>query len=81
MDSHIFTNTKEAQEKAEKPSDEIEALDIGIQAEKDSILFYAEMQNLVRESDRQTVYKIINEEKAHLRQLSELRAIIMKPRG
>lgn len=80
VDSHVFSNTEGAQRKAERVFDEIEALDIGMEAEKDSILFYAEMQDIVRKSDRPIVSKIINEEKAHLRQLSELKAALKKQR-
>ena len=72
VDSAVFSNVTEAQQKAGKMSNEIEALDTGIQAEKDSILFYMELQNLVRERDRKVVLKILDEEKNHLRQLSEL---------
>jgi len=74
VDSTVFTNVTEAQQKAEKTSNEVEALDTGIQAEKDSILFYTELQNLVRERDRKVVLNILDEEKKHLRQLSELKA-------
>ena len=73
VDSVVFTNVTEAQQKAGKISDEIEALDTGIQAEKDSILFYTELQNLVREVDRRVVLKVLDEEKNHLRQLGELK--------
>ena len=76
VDNTVFTNTTEAQQKAEKTSSEIEALDTGIQAEKDSILFYSEIQNLVKESDRHIVYNIINEEKGHLRQLHERKQVV-----
>ena len=78
VDSTVFTDITAAQQKAEKISNEIEALATGIQAEKDSILFYSEMQNLVPKSDRQVVYNIINEEKGHLRQLHELKQIVQK---
>jgi rubrerythrin len=80
IDSTIFTDEIRAKETAAKTTDELEALDIGIQAEKDSILFYSEIQNIVTESDRHVVYEIINEEKAHLRQLSELKEIVKKSR-
>jgi len=80
VDSHVFSNTKEAQEKADMAPNEINALNIGIQAEKDSIFFYSEMQKLVRKPDRQIVSKVMDEEKAHLRQLSDLKATIMKQR-
>jgi len=73
VDSVVFSNVAEAQQKAGKMSNEIEALDTGIQAEKDSILFYTELQNLVRERDRKVVLNISDEEKNHLRQLSELK--------
>lgn len=73
VDSAVFSNVTEAQQKASKMSNEIEALDTGIQAEKDSILCYMELQNLVRERDREVVLDIVDEEKKHLRQLSELK--------
>ena len=73
VDSAVFSNVTEAQQKAGKVSNEIEALDTGIQAEKDSILFYTELQNLVRERDRKVVINIVDEEKKHLHQLSELK--------
>jgi rubrerythrin len=73
-DSAVFSSVTEARQKAGKVLNEIEALDTGIQAEKDSILFYTELQNLVRERDRKVVLNILGEEKKHLRQLSELKA-------
>jgi rubrerythrin len=73
VDSVVFSDVTEAKQKADKISDEIEALDIGIQAEKDSILFYTELQNLVRERDSKVVLHVLDEEKNHLRQLSELK--------
>jgi len=78
IDSNVFTDDKAAKEMAGKASKEAEALHIGITAEKDSILFYSEMRDLVRESDRHIVDAIIGEEKAHLRQLSQLKAKLQK---
>jgi rubrerythrin len=74
----VFSNVTEAQQKAEKTPSEIGALDIGIQAEKDSILFYTELQNFVRQADQKVVLNIIDEEKAHLRQLSQLKQTLRK---
>jgi rubrerythrin len=73
VDSTVFSNVTEAQQKAGKVFDKTEAIDIGIRAEKDSILFYAELQNLVKEQDHKVVLNILDEEKKHLRQLSELK--------
>lgn len=77
VDSVVFSNVTEARQKANKVFNEIEALDTGIQAEKDSILFYTELQNLVRERDRKVVLKVLDEEKSHLRQLSKLKRELM----
>jgi rubrerythrin len=74
VDSAVFSNVTEARQKADKVFNKIEAIDTGIQAEKDSILFYTELRDLVRERDRKVVLNILDEEKRHLRQLSELKA-------
>ncbi len=43
-----------------------------------SILFYTEMQNFVRQPDQKIVLNIIDEEKAHVRQLSQLKQMLQK---
>ncbi len=78
VDSSVFSNITEARQKAEKSSGETEVLDTGVQAEKDSILFYTEMLNFVRQPDQKIVLNIIDEEKAHIRQLSQLKQRLQK---
>lgn len=80
VDNTVFTDLAAAQREAEKTSSETEALGIGIQAEKDSILFYLEMQNLVSPPDGKVVSTIIDEERDHLRQLSELKHRVQESR-
>ena len=80
VDSSVFSNITEARQKAEKSSGETEALDTGVQAEKDSVLFYTEMLNFVRQPDQKIVLNIIDEEKAHIRQLSQLKQRLQKKR-
>ena len=80
IDNSVFSDITVAQQKAEKISSEVEALDTGVQAEKDSILFYMEMQNFVRAPDQEMVLNIIDAEKAHLRQLAQLKQILQKRR-
>ena len=58
---------------ARKVNSDAEALQIAMGAEKDSILFYVEVRDLVRRSERKLVGKIIEEEKSHLRQLMEIK--------
>jgi rubrerythrin len=78
IDNVAFSNVTEAQQKAAQVLNEIEAIGIGIQAEKDSILFYTEFQNSLRERDRKVILNILDEEKNHLQQLSELAAKLQK---
>ena len=72
IDSAVFRDDQSAREMAEKVSSEAEAIRIAISAEKDSILFYSSLRELVRRPDREAVDKIIEEERSHLRQLSDL---------
>jgi len=73
VDSTVFTSDKIARQMAQKASSPAEAIQIALGAEKDSILFYSEMRDLVPEQDRPIIDKIINEEKLHVRQLSSLK--------
>jgi rubrerythrin len=69
IDSLVFTDDKVTLEMAKKVKSDAEAIQIGVGAEKDSILFYTEVRELVRPAERRVVKKIIDEEKSHLRQL------------
>jgi rubrerythrin len=71
--SAVFGNDMMARKMAEKASSDSEAIDIAIRAEKDSILFYVAIKDLVRRSDVETIEKIVREEKSHLTQLSEFK--------
>jgi len=73
IDSLVFTDDKVGLKMAQKVKNDAEAIQIGMGAEKDSILFYVEVKDLVRRSDRKVVGKIIEEEKSHLRQLTEIK--------
>ena len=73
VDSAVFTNDLVTSEMATKVSSDIEAMELAIGAEKDSILFYYEMKDIMPQRAQPTVNKIIAEEKSHLRQLSELK--------
>ena len=73
VDNAVFTDDFITSELATNASSDIEALELAISAEKDSILFYYGMKEITPQSAQSTVNKIIAEEKAHLRQLSELK--------
>jgi len=75
-DQHIFVKKEEIEEKASKVKSEIEAIDIGIGFEKDSILFYLEMRNLVSDREKAVIDKIIEEERKHYNKLVEVKKIL-----
>jgi len=60
-------------ETATQADSDIKALELAIGAEKDSILFYYGMKEIMPQRAQPMVNNIITEEKSHLRQLSELK--------
>ena len=78
IDSRVFTDDQIAYEMAQRVASDAEAIQMALGAEKDSILFYSELRDLVRRSDRELANKIIEEERSHLRQLSELKESLSK---
>ena len=73
VDSTVFGDDMVMSEMATQADSDIEALELAIGAEKDSILFYYEIKEIIPKRAQAMVYKIITEEKAHLRQLSEMK--------
>jgi len=73
IDSAVFTDDSITSEMATRASSDIEAMELAIGAEKDSILFYYEMKEIMPQRAQPTLNKIITEEKSHLWQLSELK--------
>ncbi|MFC2047208.1 ferritin family protein [Chloroflexota bacterium] len=73
VDSAVFSDDKVTREIAQKVDSDAEAMQIALGAEKDSILFYSGMRDFVHQSDYEVVNKIIEEERSHLRQLSDLK--------
>ena len=73
VDSAVFADDSITSEIATQLSSDIEAMELAIGAEKDSILFYYAMKEIMPQRAQPTVNKIITEEKSHLRELSELK--------
>jgi rubrerythrin len=70
-DQEVFTRADEGKKLAEEIFDERTALDLAIDMEKDSLLFYYEMQKMIREKDAHVVEELINQEKEHLKKLNK----------
>jgi rubrerythrin len=68
VDSAVFTS-----DMATQAESDIKAVELGISAEKDSILFYYQMKDIMPPSAVPMINRIIAEEKSHLRQLSEIK--------
>lgn len=73
IENAIFTDDTITSEMATNAESDTAALELGICAEKDSILFYYEILERMPQSVKATLDRIINEEKTHLRQLTELK--------
>jgi len=73
VDSAVFTDDTVTSEMATQADSDIEALELAIDAEKDSLLFYYDIKEIMPKRAQPTINKIIIEEKSHLRQLSELK--------
>ena len=69
--SAVFTDEMVTSELVAQSESDIAAIELGIGAEKDSILFYYEMREIIPERARSTIDRVIAEEKLHLRQLSD----------
>ena len=73
VDSAVFSDDLVTSEMAAQAESDAAALELAIRAEKDSVLFYYEMKEVMPKRAQATVDNIIAEEKSHLRQLSELK--------
>lgn len=74
VDSAVFNDDLATSELVTKVDSDKEAVEVGIGAEKDSILFYEQLQDIAAGDSAESIGKIISEEKEHLRKLAEIRA-------
>jgi len=72
-DEAVFTDDMITSEMATQANSDIKALELGISAEKDSILFYYEMRDVMPRSALPVINRIIAEEKSHLQQLADIK--------
>jgi len=79
VDSRFFTRPDQAINLAKEAKSELEALNSAINFEKDTLLFFYEMLEVIKLGDRNLVKKIIEEEKKHVRRLSTLKGKLTKP--
>lgn len=73
VDNHVFIREADACTLARRVTSPREALDLALAFEKDSLLFFHELRQLVPEGERGVVDRIIREEREHVRKLAARR--------
>jgi rubrerythrin len=79
IDSAVFSDDMITSQMATEADNDIKALELAIAAEKDSILFYYEMRDIVSGEAGGIIDRIIAEEKFHLQQLTEIKQKLAAP--
>jgi len=69
-DSEVFTSADEGARLAKSVKSEREAVELAIGMEKDSLLFYYEIQKMIRPQDASVLEHLIGQEKDHVRRLT-----------
>lgn len=80
IDTKVFPDSKEGNSLLNELKDEIGAIQIAISFEKDTILFFQEMYNLVEVREKDIINKLITEEKGHIFKLLKMKQDIMSRR-
>lgn len=70
---YVFTQENKGEDIARNTKTDIEAVNLGIGFEKDSIIFYEGMKKVVQKNEQAVIDELISQEQAHLRQLSDLK--------
>ncbi len=71
LDHAVFSGQDKALRMAEQADTRSEALRAAMGFEKDTMLFYYDLREMVAKKDRETISKVIQEEKQHLRRLAD----------
>lgn len=70
---YVFTRKNTGSEIAKKVKNDAEAIDLGIRFEKDSVIFYENMTNVVPKDEHKIIDELIMQELGHLRKLYALK--------
>ena len=76
-DERVFTKDVFAPDIVKNLKSSKEAIDLAIGFEKDSIIFLHEMQNMINDPEKETVQRLLNEERGHIRRLSAIKAQVV----
>ena len=73
VDNRFFLGEEKAIAAAQTVSDPLQAIDVAIGFEKDTLLFFYELLNVTPAKSKEAAQKIVEEEKRHILMLSEKR--------
>lgn len=73
-DENVFTREVGAEKVINQIQSDVDALNLAIDIEKDSILFYSGLKRVAKKSDYEVIDKVINEEFSHLVKLSAIKS-------
>lgn len=75
-DTEVFTDAEAGSKAARSIKSEEDAINMAIGMEKDSLLFYYELEKMIRERDRKVIESLIEQEKEHVRKLTHLQNVL-----
>jgi len=75
VDSNMLPDEETAQRLAEEAESEVDAINVALQMEKNTILFYQELQKLLGQ-EAGVLQTILDEERSHVYELNELKAYL-----
>lgn len=75
-DTEVFTDGDAGSKAARSIKSEEDAISMAIGMEKDSLLFYYELEKMIREGDRKVIESLIEQEKEHVRKLTHLQNVL-----
>jgi rubrerythrin len=70
IDDAVFTNDALMNEEVSQADSDVKALEVGIRAEKDSILFYEALKERLPQHAASIIETIVSDEKSHLQKLT-----------
>lgn len=73
IDENVFGKAPEIEKLVAQVPSDVEALNLAIRFEKESILFFTELMRLVSNTDRQPIWELIRQEQEHILKLVELK--------
>lgn len=73
VDNHVFNPDADINALADQVKTKAEGINLALRFEKDSIIFFTELKNIVAPHSKEIVEELINQEREHIRVLSKIK--------